>query len=140
MRFYLASRYSRRLELEAIAAALRAAGHIVTSTWHDGHLETGPTSANTPENETIWASEDMLDLLAAEAIIAFTERPDGDVPGRSRGGRHVEYGIALGLKKHTTIVVGPIENIFYHLADWKFVSLNEFFQRFRIGPTPLEAA
>lgn len=140
MRFYLASRYSRRLELEAIAADLRAAGHTVTSTWHDGHHETGPTSATTPENETVWAREDVHDLLAANAIIAFTERSDVDVPGRSRGGRHVEYGLALGLKKHTTIVVGPLENVFYHLADWKFVSLNELYQWFKIGPTPLEAA
>jgi hypothetical protein len=34
--------------------------------------------------------------------------------GNSRGGRHVEFGYALGARK-AIMVVGPLENVFYCL-------------------------
>ena len=46
-------------------------------------------------------------------LLLFTVDPDERT---RRGGRHVEYGVALGLGKLTAIV-GPRENIFHHLLD-----------------------
>lgn len=49
----------------------------------------------------------------SELLIAFTEQPR---TGATRGGRHVELGIALGMMKRVWIV-GPRENIFCWLDD-----------------------
>ena len=46
--------------------------------------------------------------MAAHMLVAFTEQPRS---GNSRGGRHVELGIAIGSRKRIA-VVGPRENIF----------------------------
>lgn len=43
------------------------------------------------------------------ALIAFTERPRANLA--SRGGRHVELGMAIALSK-TIVIVGPRENVF----------------------------
>ena len=58
-----------------------------------------------------FAIEDVEDILAADAIIMFTEEPG---PGTSRGGRHVEFGLAIAAHIRL-IVVGPRENVFYYL-------------------------
>jgi hypothetical protein len=48
----------------------------------------------------------------ADIIILFSEKS-----GIShRGGRHVEFGLAIGLKKRL-IVIGPRENIFHCLPQ-----------------------
>jgi hypothetical protein len=102
---YLAARYGRRLELAAIARALTAAGHTITSRWlngsHDGRADVEA------------ALEDLQDIDAADTVVSFTEGP-GAVPGRARGGRHVEFGYALA-RGHRCIVVGHRENVFHHV-------------------------
>ena len=55
---------------------------------------------------------DQEDVLAADALVCFTE-PPGD--GGS-GGRHVELGMALALGRRV-IVVGRREHIFHHLPE-----------------------
>ena len=55
-----------------------------------------------------FAGEDIADVMAAETVVAFTEEPR---TCNSRGGRHVELGIALGAGKRV-IVIGPRENVF----------------------------
>jgi len=65
--------------------------------------------------------EDGDDVAAAQLLIAFTEAPRSV---RSRGGRHVEYGIALALRKPVWLV-GPRENVFHALADGLFASWPE---------------
>jgi len=44
-------------------------------------------------------------------VITFTETPRSS---NSRGGRHVEFGIALGMRKRA-VVIGPRENVFHCL-------------------------
>ena len=116
MRIYLASRYSRRLEMLEIAEQLRRLGHTVTSSWITGKHETRPgIDANgTEEERRTWAEEDIKDLNYSEALVAFTEEPNAE--GRGRGGRHVEYGFALALDLLLT-VVGPRENVFHCLPS-----------------------
>ena len=111
MKFYLASSYARREELKGYADLLTRHGHIVTSRWIDGEHEALDSSLLHCANQGIaqrFLREDLEDLFAADAIVSFTEPPNGP----SRGGRHVEFGIALahGLR---LFVVGPKENLFY---------------------------
>lgn len=60
-----------------------------------------------------FAEEDLQDVLACDVLIAFTETPRSVA---SRGGRHVELGIAIGAGK-TTVVCGPAENVFCWLPQ-----------------------
>ena len=118
MKIYLAARYSRRLELCGYRDELTALGHEVTSRWLGGshqiddkgvpigddgerRFEMGdPALAHWREH---FATEDVADVLAAETLIAFTEEPRS---GNSRGGRHVELGIAIAAGKHI-VIAGP---------------------------------
>lgn len=120
MRIYLASRYSRRDELQGYAAQLKAAGHVVTSRWIYGTHEIvdGRSRESAHEDRIIFAQEDVADVHSADAVISFTEGP-GAVNGRGRGGRHVEFGIALALGRRC-IVVGHRENIFHSLPAVEF--------------------
>ena len=113
---YLASRYSRRLEMVGYAVELHKLGHEIVSTWIDGHHETRPNiDADATESERAdWAAEDVLDILRADVILSFTE-PPRTVTG-SRGGRHVEFGIGLATQK-LMLVVGPREHVFHCLPD-----------------------
>lgn len=135
MIIYLAARYSRRLELCGYRAQLAARGIGVTSRWLDGghqigtdgqplteegerRFEAGDASAD--ELRVKFANDDLEDVLAARLLVAFTETPR---TATSRGGRHVELGIALGASIPIA-VVGPRENIFCwlpqirHFSSW----------------------
>ena len=99
-------------ELRGYADQLEHHGHVVTSRWISGEHEALDSELLSPINRRLaqkFFEDDMQDLLVADALIAFTEPADS---GFSRGGRHVEFGIALaaGLR---LFVVGPRENLFY---------------------------
>lgn len=110
---YLAGRYSRREELVGYANQLVDAGFTVTSTWLNGHHDYKEqydlSSATHVEAMRKFATEDIDDVKRADVLIAFTEEPRKTA---TRGGRHVEFGYALGMGKNV-IVVGPLENVFY---------------------------
>ena len=129
MRIYLAARYSRREELCRYREQLRSMGHVVTSRWLDGShqisntgepigdngealVESGDCERSAQMRQELVA-EDFKDVLTCELLIAFTEQPRAKA---SRGGRHVELGMALGMMKRVWIV-GPRENIFCWLED-----------------------
>jgi hypothetical protein len=94
--------------MRAIGVTLVRAGHTITSSWvggwHDG----------VPERTS--AIEDLHDLLDADCIVAFTEEPTEQVSWAARGGRHVEFGIAIAKGKRLCII-GPRENVFHHLPE-----------------------
>ena len=115
MKFYLAARYIRRRQMLEIASELQALGHSVVSTWIDGHHETRPgiDGDATVAEKALWAIEDVHDIERCDCLLAFTEEPRS---GNSRGGRHVELGIALGLGKQV-IICGPRENVFCCLPE-----------------------
>jgi hypothetical protein len=123
VKVYLAARYSRRVELLDYAIDLSMIGHSVTSRWLAGNHQIDDAGLSTEaeaEERTRFAEEDLADLLAADCCISFTEPPRST---NSRGGRHVEHGIALG-RGMRVIVVGPRENVFHclprveHFASW----------------------
>lgn len=123
---YLAARYSRREELLRYAATL---DHIfasmdwkVQATWLQGsHQWDGAGEAQAaetiPPEALRFAEDDWRDVCDAEVVICFTEEPRST---NSRGGRHVEFGIALGMGKRV-FVVGHRENVFCLLPQVTFV-------------------
>jgi hypothetical protein len=138
MNIYLAARYSRRLELCGYREQLRAMGHIVDAVWLNGEHQI--SNEGTPIGETgealvegslrpggeaseradrlrvKFAQDDYRDVMTCDLCISFTEAPRSD---KGRGGRHVEFGIALGMMKRVW-VVGHRENIFHWLEDVRF--------------------
>lgn len=121
MKIYLAARYTRRIEMQHHATELAALGHTVTSRRHadDAHLATEEDLLGPDQTLALrLAHEDWDDLEEAELAISFTEEPRA---APSRGGRHVEHGLALALRIEIWIV-GPTENIFHSLADERFES------------------
>jgi hypothetical protein len=124
MRIYLASRYDRRFEMLGVTSVLMRAGHVVTSRWIEGRGEG-------PETE---ATEDFEDVLRADCLVSFTEEPAAGVAWAARGGRHVEFGLALATGKRLC-VVGPRENIFHHLPRVEvFRSLADLLAALARGP------
>lgn len=151
MKIYLASRYSRRLEMCDYRLWLQAKGYIVTGRWlNGGHQisttgtpigengealvegDDGSTDVRAAELRERFAQDDVEDVMAADLVISFTESPRG-APS-NRGGRHVEFGIALAMDKWLWIV-GHRENIFHWLptvqffADWHAVTESKLFAR-----------
>ena len=122
MRIYLAAAFSRRAELAAYAAELRALGHEVTSRWHEGDQHQASEEELLGNDQTIairLASEDWDDLERAELLTAFT-----DGQQHRHGARHAEFGLALGLYM-VCWIVGPREHLFHALADRQFATWEE---------------
>ena len=120
MKIYLAARYSRREELLAYKADLEAKGHTVSARWllgehqaHPGALKVESAEDTMPPESRAFAEDDVADIERADLLVAFSEPPRS---GNSRGGRHVEFGMAFawGIP---LCVVGPAENVFHTLHD-----------------------
>lgn len=135
---YLAGRYTRREELRGYAAELEALGIRVVARWLDGShqwatpalmAETeaafGPAGAGDvagaepPAEAFRFALDDLEDVRGADLVVSFTERPRDPVAGASRGGRHVEFGIAYE-RGAFCMVVGWRENVFHLLPGVVF--------------------
>jgi hypothetical protein len=102
MKIYLAARYGRAAEMCKVRTELQKYGHEITSHWIDG--------LHNADQDSRYAQEDFDDVVLCDAVVSFT----GDPNGRSRGGRHVEFGVGLALRKRM-IIVGPRENVFHRL-------------------------
>jgi hypothetical protein len=107
----LAARYSRNVEMRGVRDTLEALGHEVTSGWIDDpavydmeRLDSDPAGC------AAFAAEALADIFAADTLISFTG--DG-----GKGGRHAEFGYALGLRTRHLVVVGPREHVFHTLPD-----------------------
>lgn len=122
-RYYIAARYDRREEMCEYADQIRAGNGIVDCRWllgtrqlHtdaekvdvDQHPEHGVTMEAAP-----FAQDDVEDLRKADTIVFFSERSEAY---SKRGGRHVEYGIALALNLRL-VVIGARENVFHCLPQ-----------------------
>lgn len=141
MYIYLAGRYSRRLELCGYREKIHAIGHRVQAQWLDGEhqlsdagVPIGESGESLVEGNLLrsgerisetelaaksaalrqqFAKDDFRDVICCDLLIHFTEWPRSK---QNRGGRHVEFGMALGLMKKVWIV-GPRENIFCWLEE-----------------------
>ena len=114
MKIYIAARFSRRPECNALARKLMKMGHTITSRWvkpdSDHVMPTGLSQQASDKERTRFALEDIDDVMACDAMVSLMEEPRNN----SRGGRHVEFGIAIGLDK-ALFIIGPRETVFHHL-------------------------
>ena len=132
MRIYLASRYSRIDEMNKHATELRSIGYTVDARWlngnhqlHEGAEEVENNPGSITQKAMLFAQDDLDDLIASNMVICFTEISYSQ-DSVSRGGRHVELGLALmwnyksilSLQKQI-LLVGPRENVFYCLPNIK---------------------
>jgi hypothetical protein len=107
VRVYFAARFGKAGELQGHRTELERLGHEVVSSWID---------QNPKEDEAEFpslAQRDFDDIVRADTLIAFTEPPRCG----SRGGRHVELGLALGMGKRTLLVGGHREHVFHWLPQ-----------------------
>ena len=121
---YIAARYSRRNEMRSVASHLRACGHRVTSRWL---TEDKPLDIKLGDDSPLFyqttAHVDLDDIDGADTLLFFSEDP---LTGTPRGGRHVEFGYAIGTGKRVA-VIGGSENIFHYLPQIiHFKSLEAF--------------
>jgi nucleoside 2-deoxyribosyltransferase len=118
MKVYLAAAYQRKDEIRAAAEYLEGRGFEITSSWIREEYSPAIDIRTLPGgiNQVI-AGKDIEEIQNSDALIFFPEPQDKQPP---RGGRHVEFGIALALGKRV-IVVGERENIFHHLPQVEVV-------------------
>lgn len=120
---YLAGRFERKDQL--IEAEIVLAEHNILPGTRWLHGESDMRSSD-DEAKAEWALKDTEDVLNADFLIAFSEdlsdqvySDDIEPPGLvvpaiwARGGRHVEFGIALG-NGMDIAVIGPKENLFHY--------------------------
>ena len=125
MRVFLSGRFSRRDEFSSYADQLRSLGITVKARWmeperhgvtDDEVMRELADMTNVDEAGSIAALiaiEAFEDLCSSDVLVAFTEPPRST---NSRGGHHVEFGIALALGKWI-LVVGPRENVFHAMGN-----------------------
>lgn len=101
-KYYLAARFPRREEMARIASQIGVADTLAKccARWVFG----GEEGLTRPDI----ASLDLEDVKHAETVILFTHERGSQHSG---GGRFVEFGYALALKKRC-IVIGDYENVF----------------------------
>lgn len=112
------------------AAILNQLGCTVTSRWIKGGHEISLDSED-PDNAR-FAIEDYEDLMNADTVIHFADEPDAKT--RGRGGRHIEFGIALATGKRL-VHVGRRENVFHYLPQLECHESFESFLRTLTQPT-----
>src|ERR1700676_3526460 len=114
MKIYLAARYSLKKEIRKKTKNLINLGHQISSSWlQEPHNPNIQLTEISDELNSFYANQDIEDIRRADWLVLFSQSPT--LPG-VRGGRHVEFGYALGLGKKL-MVVGPKENIFHHLPN-----------------------
>lgn len=126
MNIYLAARFSRRPECNALAQILKRHGHVITSRWVkpdcDHVMPTGLSAQAEDSERRRFAMEDIDDVLACDWMISLMEEPRSN----TRGGRHIEFGMAVALGKRLTII-GPRETVFHHIdAVQHFATTDDF--------------
>ena len=125
-RIYLAGSFSRCDELNIYARELRKMGYVIDCRWLQGLHQARPgaafveSSSDIPDEAADFAIDDVKDISFSDIVISFT----GGLGTTKRGGRHVEFGIAVAWAKRK-IIVGPRENVFHclpgveHYSTWE---------------------
>lgn len=99
---YMASLFSRREELEALAPLLEKAGHKNNARWVYG----GEDGLSLEDISKL----DLDDVDECDIVLSFTHPRGTKTPG---GGRHVEFGYGLARGKRM-VLIGPRENVFHN--------------------------
>ena len=98
---------------------MRKLGHEVVSTWIDEVKRSEQMSEDTFYKKL--AVKDIAEIKSARLFVLDTLIPS------ERGGKEVEFGMALGqFQDKLLYIVGPIRNVFHLLCDRHFDSWDEF--------------
>jgi nucleoside 2-deoxyribosyltransferase len=112
VKIYLAAPFSWKDQMNIYASELRELGMEVTSRWlEEPHASTTQLSELEEEQHSFYAKQDCQDISNADVLVFFSDPSKTIV----RGGRHVEFGIALALGM-PVVVIGEKENIFHYSA------------------------
>ena len=111
---YIAARYSRKNEIRSLVTIFNEHNITVRARWLDEPHSPGTTLHEvSPTFCRETATIDMEDIDSCDTLVFFSEDP---LIGTPRGGRHVEFGYALGKGKRI-VVIGGEENIFHFLPQ-----------------------
>jgi len=110
MNIYLASRFSRLMELRGYKKQIEELGHKVVSRWLNEDPEQTFEKCSDEKRADV-AQRDLRDVWGAEMFIGFNEEPRTP----TNGGRLVELGFALDVIP--CWIVGPRENVFHYLPS-----------------------
>ena len=117
MKIYFAGRYRDADIFRALGETLKRNGHEIVSRWIYLNRRAGRAFEVIPvEEKAEIAREDVEDVHACD-ILVLLSTPIITIPA-GRGGKHVEFGIALALGKRIC-VMGARENVFhwYHRVE-----------------------
>lgn len=116
MKVYIAAPYSMKEIVKQEAADLLNNGITCTSSWvMEPHAPTTQMQDLTHNEHQDYAMQDVLDVTNGEVLVFHTDPTKTIV----RGGRHVEFGIAVAQQKPIYVVGKEEENIFHHLPQVK---------------------
>ena len=131
LRIYIAARYGRRDEAFDLEQVLLPLGVEITSTWiHQTQDEMAYEQGI--EETTRLAEKDVAEIKRSDMLVYLSEE---ETNTWGRGGRHVEFGIAVARAK-MLCVIGPKENLFHYLPEVQhFDSVDDFidFVREEVG-------
>ena len=106
VKVYIGARFSMALACRELEHELKEKGHQVVSAWHMADNE----SSDDPTLNAQRAMRDYVDLMSADAFVQLL----GDPRAPTRGGQHVELGLAIAWNK-VVVVVGQPGHVFHHL-------------------------
>jgi hypothetical protein len=131
VKVYISARYSRKHEVADMARMLEQRGFEITSTWHkEDHAPDVQLVDVNPGRLKAYARRDLVEVRLCEVFLFLSE---SDQAYNRRGGRHVEFGYALGYRKGIA-VIGPRENIFHHIPGvYHHKDLDEFIEEWNDG-------
>lgn len=122
--FYICARFGRQAEARLFSKKLEMLGHTITSTWVD-QVELEMYRDSDPRVWERAAVKDVHEVMESDALIYLSEVEENEW---GRGGRHVEFGVALGLEI-PIFVIGPKENLFHFCPRVQHFETQEDFIR-----------
>jgi hypothetical protein len=145
VKIYLASRFKTAGTVRGLAEALRAAGHVITSTWHD--IEATPAGLvplDSPDYEAhakLVAQKDLDQIQAADVFVLLSEECQ-----QTPGGLWFEMGAAYNSMMNCYLL-GPKINVFCYLphvqhfeTEAALIEELNFQARFLFRPAPPKPA
>jgi nucleoside 2-deoxyribosyltransferase len=115
---YIAAPSQLQLKCRSVKRSLELHGHKVTSRWIDHNDLYSPSF----EVQQAGAIVDLEDVAEADILLAFN--PD-EFRNSGTGGRHVELGYAIALKK-PILLIGERTNVFHYHPLVTFIPDGDF--------------
>ena len=123
MKIYIAGKWEEKNRLKIVKDRVPQK-HSVLSSWLEEDEKNGDYWSVTQDKIIECATRDVREIKESKLFILDTW------PDNQRGGREVEFGVALASGKETWIV-GPRKNFFHHLCDIHFNNWEDILNELR---------